>query len=628
MALRLRRGTEAERVSVIFQEGELVYVTDTKDLYAGDGVTPGGIKVSNVGSPDALTQDLDLDGFDIFGSGTVTATAFVGDGSGLTNLPIGPGGIVEGVNYRINIVGNDSSTIVNSATNTLTGLFVGDGSNITNILLEQLDDAFISFPSNGEVLTWTDGFWVNAPATGGEGVVTGGDYEINIIGADSTRMVDSSTNTITGTFNGNNYNSPTDNFNFVGNDSTSDEVKIRVVSKDNRASLALVRTSDIDISTDDLAYGAIYFERDDTNGPFTTAIIAGRIDGVAITADKDSLFPESKTMKFTDLGDLGIGVYEPTEKLDVRGNVTIFGNNILNDGSLILNETRTIASITSPVTGEMTFNIGTNRLAFYDGFGWREIITSTLSDNTTDFPGAIVVGGLTEEERDEFGNDSTNVSRAIVYNTDTDRFEFFQAGSWVTLNNNGTSAGQVLTWDGAKWEATAPATGGSVVSADQLDGFDGPYYLNWNNFTNTPSTLAGYGIIDAALATDLGNFTFTGSVLDTDDSSSITVTPAVTFSSDVTVQNSLTVTNKITVDTLEVSNLITAPTAGTPEISSDGAILLTAATRVEISSSPLKMASFTTAERDILSAENGDMIYNTSTNKFQGYANGIWVDLH
>jgi hypothetical protein len=40
------------------------------------------------------------------------------------------------------------------------------------------------------------------------------------------------------------------------------------------------------------------------------------------------------------------------------------------------------------------------------------------------------------------------------------------------------------------------------------------------------------------------------------------------------------------------------------------------------------MASFTTAERDVLSAENGDMIYNTSTNKFQGYANGIWVDLH
>jgi hypothetical protein len=29
-----------------------------------------------------------------------------------------------------------------------------------------------------------------------------------------------------------------------------------------------------------------------------------------------------------------------------------------------------------------------------------------------------------------------------------------------------------------------------------------------------------------------------------------------------------------------------------------------------------------------ISASNGMIIYNTSTNKFQGYANGAWVDLH
>jgi len=36
----------------------------------------------------------------------------------------------------------------------------------------------------------------------------------------------------------------------------------------------------------------------------------------------------------------------------------------------------------------------------------------------------------------------------------------------------------------------------------------------------------------------------------------------------------------------------------------------------------------TTTSRDALSSANGDVIYNTSTNKFQGYANGVWVDLH
>ena len=46
MALRLRRGTDAERQIITPVEGELVYVTDTKELYIGDGTTAGGIKVT------------------------------------------------------------------------------------------------------------------------------------------------------------------------------------------------------------------------------------------------------------------------------------------------------------------------------------------------------------------------------------------------------------------------------------------------------------------------------------------------------------------------------------------------------------------------------------------------------
>lgn len=42
----------------------------------------------------------------------------------------------------------------------------------------------------------------------------------------------------------------------------------------------------------------------------------------------------------------------------------------------------------------------------------------------------------------------------------------------------------------------------------------------------------------------------------------------------------------------------------------------------------LKLYNVSTANRDTRTAENGWIIYNTSTHKFQGYANGAWVDLH
>ena len=42
----------------------------------------------------------------------------------------------------------------------------------------------------------------------------------------------------------------------------------------------------------------------------------------------------------------------------------------------------------------------------------------------------------------------------------------------------------------------------------------------------------------------------------------------------------------------------------------------------------MKVSPITTTARNALSASNGMIIYNSSTNKFQGRANGAWVDLH
>jgi len=49
---QIKRGLEANRTSFIPKNGELIYTTDTKKLYVGDGTTPGGI---------AIGKDLNLE---------------------------------------------------------------------------------------------------------------------------------------------------------------------------------------------------------------------------------------------------------------------------------------------------------------------------------------------------------------------------------------------------------------------------------------------------------------------------------------------------------------------------------------------------------------------------------------
>jgi plastocyanin len=77
--------------------------------------------------------------------------------------------------------------------------------------------------------------------------------------------------------------------------------------------------------------------------------------------------------------------------------------------------------------------------------------------------------------------------------------------------------GAVLKYDGTKWAPGTDVTqGGAGLDADTLDGQDGSYYLNWNNFSNKPtipSTLTDLSIDDGTngqvLGTDgAGNFAF------------------------------------------------------------------------------------------------------------------------
>jgi collagen type VII alpha len=70
-----------------------------------------------------------------------------------------------------------------------------------------------------------------------------------------------------------------------------------------------------------------------------------------------------------------------------------------------------------------------------------------------------------------------------------------------------------------------------------------------------------------------------------------------------------------------------APPTGAAEVSTTSDLQLTSSSRVEVTTSLFRVANLTTAQRDLLTASNGDLIYNSSVNRFQGYQAGAWINL-
>jgi hypothetical protein len=89
---------------------------------------------------------------------------------------------------------------------------------------------------------------------------------------------------------------------------------------------------------------------------------------------------------------------------------------------------------------------------------------------------------------------------------------------------------------------------------------------------------------------------------------------------DVFVTGSLRISGSIT------ASAITVTSPGTPEIYSATNINLNAGNAVVITSSSLRLAQFSDGQTGSLTPINGDIYYNTTTNKFMGRVSGSWID--
>lgn len=78
MAIRLRRGLNADRTTITPEPGEPLWTTDTKKLYIGDGSTAGGNLISGGGTVTSIATAGLISGGTITGTGTITTSMSTG----------------------------------------------------------------------------------------------------------------------------------------------------------------------------------------------------------------------------------------------------------------------------------------------------------------------------------------------------------------------------------------------------------------------------------------------------------------------------------------------------------------------------------------------------------------------
>lgn len=160
---------------------------------------------------------------------------------------------------------------------------------------------------------------------------------------------------------------------------------------------------------------------------------------------------------------------------------------------------------------------------------------------------------------------------------------------------------------------------GNIIASKSIN--NGTISINNNVISTTVSNANLELRTSGSGAILLDNISINIGEIDTIDSAGITFVPAVTFNSDVDIENDLRVDNKI------YAAEFVSTSIGAPEISSATTIDLNAVTRTRVTGGLFRLNRITSGQRDAFSAENGDLIYNTTTNKFQGYENGAWVNL-
>jgi len=379
MALRLRRGTDAERQLITPVEGELLYTTDTKLLYAGDGSTAGGNVVTGagVGTPTTITQLTDTDtaavtnnqvltwiagnnkweGTTLPGVGALTLHDLINVDDTLSSPSNGMLLMSDGVNWvgrpvgevfgntnpqiRPQIIGNDSTVMVDPTNNTLAGELTG---NVTGNI-------------TGSVL---------------------GDVQGSVFGGDSTQLIDGNLSRVVGDVINNAISSKAitlagsgagltintlqnadDNFDlFTVNCAKDSSVGSSINYSRSRGTLVAPTA----LQDQDEIMSMYFFGTDASANKQVSAVIATYADGTPGASTVPG------TLRIATANSTGV----PTAAIDVNSKQQVTLSGALKVAVYADNTARE-AAVDAPVAGMIVFNTTGTKFQGYTGSAWVDL---------------------------------------------------------------------------------------------------------------------------------------------------------------------------------------------------------------------------------------------------------------
>ena len=349
--LRIKRGTKTALQTspgYVPAEGELVYTTDSKEVFVGDGATTGGTPVS------VSTQNLeDLGNVQALAAQNDQILVYNGTQWAATDNPA--------IDVRGNIYGDDSTLLVDAINGRIVGPVVTSSVTATNVVGNLTGDVVGSVTGN-VVGNSTGTHFGNV-----NGNVTG-DIVGSVFADDSSTIVDSIANKIT------------------TSSIATQEISVPTISaidgivnlEHTDVSIMTLKRKQSGAHANDASVARIRFSTEDVDTQVvkTQGTITVTDNNLLYLPSHDGVLQYANYFKVHKTGKVAINMgqteihNEPGATLEVNGNVKIAGANEM----LLGNMTTTQRNALTAANGMMIYNTSDNKFQGYENGAWTNLV--------------------------------------------------------------------------------------------------------------------------------------------------------------------------------------------------------------------------------------------------------------